>query len=101
MKEKLKRVQMLIKPEQHRTLAEIADRQGKSVAEVTRVVINLGLTALQREDELSKRTEALERARLLRQKMRKARGKPLEIDITTALREIREKRDDQLTDDRG
>lgn len=98
MNEKLKRVQMLIKPEQHRTLAEIAHQQGKSIAEVTRTVIDLGLVALEKEDEFNRRKDALERANRLRQKMHQARGKPLDIDVALDLAKIREEHDDQLTD---
>jgi hypothetical protein len=92
--ENLKRVQMLIRPEQQRSLNEIAVRQGKSVAEVTRKAIDLGLAVLVSQDEFIKRDQALKQAEELRKAMRKRRGRPLDIDVVADLRELREAHDD-------
>lgn len=84
------RVQMLLEPSQRKALSEIARCQGKSVAEVTRQAINLGLTAMTQEDEIVKRQLALESARKLRQ------SKPLlSVDVVGDLRTMHEERDEQ------
>jgi hypothetical protein len=68
MSEHLYRVQILLEPEQHHRLAEIARREGSSISEVTRRVIRAGLLALQNQDEVwQKRMEALEQLRTIRE----------------------------------
>ena len=91
MSENYERVQMLLEPEQRRALAGIAAREGRSVADVTRQVIRLGLKILDQEDEFSRQEIALQRARETRQQM-----PLLMVDIVADLHQIREERDDQL-----
>jgi uncharacterized protein (DUF1778 family) len=87
----LERVQMLLEPEQRRILREIAEIQGKSVAQVTRQAIDLGLQALQQEQTTAHMQAALERAEKLRQFMGL-----LNLDVSKDLRQIREERDADL-----
>ena len=97
MREPLKRVQMLITNEQHRELSDEAAHQGMSVSELTRRVIDLGLSDLRQKDEFDKREHALHDAEELRKKMRQRRGVPLDIDIVSDISQVRWERDDQLS----
>jgi hypothetical protein len=97
MDETLKRVQMLLKPEQHRALVEVANRQKTSVAKVTRQVIDLGLAVMESQDEFLRREGALHRAETVRKAMRQRRGQPLDIDIVADLQHMREERDDYIS----
>ena len=46
----MQRVQMLLEPQQRRKLAELAKTQGKSIAEVTRQAIDMGLAQMAQDD---------------------------------------------------
>jgi hypothetical protein len=96
MTEKLKRVQMLLEPRQHNALADIAKQQGKSVAEVTRQLIDLGLATLNQDDEFTRRESALRKAEALRHKLQERHGRPLTIDVNADLADIRERRDERI-----
>jgi hypothetical protein len=87
----LERVQMLLEPEQRRTLREIAQSQGKSVAQVARQALDLGLQALQQENLMIRQQAALERAERLRQSM-----PMLQLDVVQDLHQMREERDASL-----
>jgi len=63
------RAQILLEPEQHRSLQEIARRKGQSISEVAREVIRLGLKVLETD------TDALWQARLVAlEKLNQIRG---------------------------
>ena len=94
MKTTFKRVQMLIEPEQDQKLRKVASQQGKSMAEVTRHVIDLGIEALEKDDEFIRRELALEKAAALRQAMHARRGKMLDVDVVTDIRQMREEHDE-------
>lgn len=98
---KLKRVQMLLEPRQHYALAKIAQEQEKSIAEVTRQLIDLGLAALSQADEFTRRESALRNARALRYRLAERRGSPLDVDIPADLAEIREERDANIANRGG
>ncbi len=88
----LKRVQMLLLPEQNKELAEIARAEGRSVADVTREIIKIGLRARKQENEFSRRERAMKRIEALRATM------PfLEVDVAEDLRQLREERLEQIT----
>jgi hypothetical protein len=87
---------MLLEPDQHRALSAFAEEQDKSVAEVTRQVIDLGLSAMETGKAFAKREEALRKADALRQAMRDQRGGPIEVDVVKDLREMRENRDEHI-----
>jgi hypothetical protein len=91
MKATYHRVQILLEPSQRKALSKIARQQGKSVAEVTRQAINLGLIAMTQEDEIVKRQFALESARQMRQSM-----PLLSVDVVGDLHKIHEDRDEQI-----
>jgi hypothetical protein len=70
------RAQILLEPEQHKTLQEIAHREGQSISEVAREVIRLGLQVLETDSEIlwQKRMAALERLNQIRQKIQEDKG---------------------------
>ena len=94
MAERLYRAQILLEPEQHRALAEIANRQGRSISEVVREMIAAQLQE-RAQGARAKRLEALERIRQHRAVILARRGgKPLEVDVTEIITEAREERDE-------
>jgi hypothetical protein len=88
----LQRVQMLLEPEQHRKLVEIARQQRKSIAEVTRQVINTGLEKLTENDSQARILATLEASRKLVDEM-----PMIVVDVTSDIHQMREERDDELT----
>jgi len=107
MSERLYRAQILIEQGQRKTLAQIARREGRSMSDVARELIRLGLEARNDTPEMRwrRRDRALERAAQLRAAMRERRGgQPINLDPAEMLRSIREDRDDDilrgLTDNR-
>lgn len=93
----MQRVQMLLKPQQRRKLAELAKAQGKSVAEITRQAIDAGLAQMEQETPQARMLAALEAARQLREQMCERNGQPLDIDIVEQIRQMREERDEELS----
>jgi hypothetical protein len=86
------RAQILLEPEQHRKLASIAKKEGRSISEVTRRLINAGLQSLNAEGDLlrQQRTRALKNLSALRAVVQ-ARGGLLN---SIPLEEIRRERDE-------
>jgi predicted DNA-binding protein len=69
MEERMYRAQILLKPEHHRRLQEIARQEGRSISAVTRQVIDIGLEALESETEIwEKRARILSELRAMREK---------------------------------
>jgi hypothetical protein len=93
MAAKYERVQMLLEPEQRRSLEEIARRKSLSVAEATRQAIELGLAVLESEDLYPRWKAWFTQARKDREMM-----PMLNVDLVEDLRQMREERDDRLTD---
>ena len=88
----LQRVQMLLEPEQRRKLAELAKMQGKSIAEVTRQAIDVGLAQIEQDNPQARMLTALEAARELRESMPQ-----IDVDLVGELHQMREERDNELT----
>lgn len=91
MKERLYRAQLLLQPDVHRRLRQIARREGRSISDVSRDLLEYALT--QREKE---RTARLERVRALRQAAEQIRlelgGNSVDVNIVELIREEREER---------
>ncbi len=92
----LRRVQMLLEPQQHTMLTDLAKAQRRSVAAVTREVIALGLSHLTDQEAFARRTQALRRADALAARIEAGIGGPLVIDVARDLNELREERDEQI-----
>ncbi|MBM3122492.1 MAG: hypothetical protein FJZ97_09960 [Chloroflexi bacterium] len=90
----LYRAQILLEPEQHRRLKQIAEREGRSISDVTRSMVAAGLEAVAEQEAVhGVRWNRLERRlRAIREGAR-ARGGLYAGDLVA---EIRAERDDQL-----
>ena len=96
MSERLYRAQILIEQGQRKTLAQIARQEGRSMSDVARELIRLGLEARSETTEMRwrKRDRALEQAAQLRAAIRRRRGgQPLDIDPADLIQSMREERD--------
>ena len=82
--------------QQRRKLAKLAKLQGKSIAEVARQAIEIGLEQMAQDDPKARWLAALEAARQLRESMRLRNGAPLNIDVVGETHQIREARDAEL-----
>ena len=93
------RAQILLEPEQHKTLQEIAEREGRSLSDVAREVIQRGLDAREREMGAVwlKRTEALGRLNQIREAIQEQHG----IYEGDLLGEVRKEREQQINDALG
>lgn len=99
MAEPLHRTQILLRRDQHRALAERAEREGRSMSELVRSLVD---EQLKRQD--AERRERIERRRGTLEAIRKRHaailssrgGKPIEVDPAELIREMREERDDEL-----
>jgi hypothetical protein len=94
-----KRIHLLLEPEQHQALAQIARREGRSVSELTREIVQEGIDQRQKlnTEEKKRQLQALERGRMVRQAILKERGgEPLNINAAEMIEELREERDDQV-----
>lgn len=85
----LHRVQLLIEIEQREALAEIAAREGRSMSEVARELIDLGLE--QRRQKQEGWRDALARLNAIRERQRETN-----VDVASLLASVREERMDEL-----
>jgi predicted DNA-binding protein len=90
------RTQILLEPEQHQALGQIARQEGRSVSDVVRKIVQHALE--QREEErqatIARRMDAMERIRQHREEILAERGgKPLDFDVVEAINQAREEQD--------
>ncbi|MFH0802345.1 MAG: ribbon-helix-helix protein, CopG family [bacterium] len=91
------RAQILLEPEQHKKLAEIAAREGRSVSDVVREAVAEYVVTRTQESVREKRLRGLEEIKKFREEILKRRGgKPIEIDPVELIRQMREERGDEL-----
>jgi hypothetical protein len=94
---KMHRAQILLEPNQHQKLAEIARREGTSISEIVRVAVSQWLDERREEEVLRRRLAALEQIAQHRQAILARRnGEPLEIDLAAMIERMREERDNEL-----
>jgi predicted transcriptional regulator len=94
---KMHRAQILLDPDQHDALAEIAQRDGSSISEIVRNVVESWLIERRQEESTRGQLEALDTIREHRQALLdQHKGQPLNIDLSNLIEEMREKRDDEL-----
>jgi hypothetical protein len=88
------RAQILLEPEQHQALQKIANKEGRSISEVAREIIRIGLEAAEREAEFSwrRRMEALEQLKRIREEVSREygtlQGNPVEEARTERERQL-------------
>jgi hypothetical protein len=98
MPTRLHRTQILLEPEQHSKLAEIARREGRSISDVVRTMLDHQLQQRDQDTEAIKnrRLEALDRIREHKEAILKARGgKYLDFDVVEAINKSREEQDER------
>ncbi len=84
------RAQILLKPEQHRALVEIARRERRSISEVTRRMIEIGLEVSQNEDAMwAQQQQALADLRAIREKQ-------TQVYMGDLINEARDERDEDM-----
>ena len=94
-----KRTHLLLEPGQHEALSQIAQREGRSLSDIAREIVQQGIEQRQQlyASEKRQRLQALERGRQVRRAILKDRGGvPLNLNISTLIEELRENRDDQI-----
>ncbi len=92
---RLHRTQLLLEPDQHRALAEIAAQERRSISDVVRGIIREKLAAQDQDLETRRRRgrALIERVRRLREQILDDRGgKPIETDFLQELDDAREER---------
>jgi len=87
----LQRVQMLLEPNQRLMLAKFAKIQGKSIAEVTRQAIDLGLEKLNAIEQSERMLATLQAARQLQESM-----PMIDVDVVVDLHQLREEHDNEF-----
>lgn len=93
------RTHLLLNPEQHQALSQIARREGRSISDLAREIVQEAIEQRQKSyaSEQKKRLAALDRARRIRLEIENGRGGiPLNFDFGDTLAELREERDDQI-----
>ena len=96
---KMHRAQILLEPDQHQKLAEIAQREDTSISEIVRTAVQKWLNEREDAEVLRQRLEALEQVDQHRQSiLARRKGKLLEIDLVEISDQIRGETDDKLTD---
>jgi 2-oxo-4-hydroxy-4-carboxy--5-ureidoimidazoline (OHCU) decarboxylase len=88
----MQRVQLLLEPTQRKKLAKLAQKRGKSVSEITRQAIDIGLEQLERNDQQERLIAILNEAKSLRNSM-----PVINLDVVTDIHLIHEERDNGIS----
>jgi hypothetical protein len=100
MTQRLYRAQILIEQKQRKTLAQIARAEGRSMSDVARELIRLGLETRNDSPEArwQRRARALAQAAELRAAiLRRRGGQPFDLDAAGLIRSMREERDASIS----
>ncbi len=96
MGQRMQRTQLLLEPEQHRALAEIARQEGRSISDVVREMVQRQIEQ-RRESaraDRERRLAALGRIRRHRdQAIERRGGRLIDLDVVALIRQAREERD--------
>jgi hypothetical protein len=99
MPTRMHRTQILIDPEQHQLLAEIAQDENRSISEIIREMLQeqLAKRAQNAQTIRANRLAGLSRIQQHRQQiLARLDGKPLELTINDLITEMRDERDEQF-----
>jgi hypothetical protein len=94
-------IQIVLKPEQRRTLSEIAAQENKSISEIAESMLDEAISRKKEADNRKQfgKIEALNRIRKHRAEiLAKRKPHPLNADIAAILNEIRDERDADIVD---
>jgi predicted DNA-binding protein len=91
------RAQILLEPEQHQALQQIARREGRSLSDVAREVIQAGLDARQSDSEetWNRRRQAMQKLRQIREAVQQVHG-IYEGNLIAEVRAIREEQAEEV-----
>ena len=89
------RAQILLEPEQHRTLAELAEREGRSISDLVRESVQAYLTERERETQREREQRALDRLAEIRARIQ-ARHGILDVDLVAEVREERDRDNERV-----
>ena len=92
MPERLYRTQILLEPEQHQALTEIAEQEDRSLSDLVREILRDYLEQLQEENKVQQGLEALQRLKAIREETRQRYG----VYQGNIVDEIREERDEEI-----
>jgi hypothetical protein len=89
------RAQILLKPEQHRTLSELAQREGRSISDLVRESVQEYLKEREQETLREQRMKALDALTQLRERIQ-ARHGVLKVDLVAEIREERDRDNERV-----
>lgn len=93
------RAPILLHEHQHQALSQLAEREGRSISDLVRELVERELERRSKaeDEQVRRRLEDLELIAKHRRKILARRGgKPLEVDLTALIDEMREERDAEL-----
>lgn len=97
MSDRMHRTQILIEPEQHEALSDLAKEEQKSISEVVREILRDYFENHSGEARWRNRDKTLKRAQKVRNSVLEERdGKPIGLDIVDVMDAMREERDTDL-----
>lgn len=70
----LYRAQILLEPEQHRTLVELAEKEGRSISELVREIVGQYLVERERATQLQREMQALATLTQIRRQIEQKHG---------------------------
>jgi len=89
------RAQILLEPEQHRTLSELAKREGRSISDLVRESVQAYLVEREQEALQERRMKALDALTELRERIQ-ARHGVLDVDLVAEIREERDRDNERV-----
>lgn len=92
------KTQVMLEPEQHKALAEIAEREGRTIADRVREMVGQQLEQrkVAQEADKQKWLAGLEQVRAFREELLKERnGEPLDFDVVEVINQMREEHDER------
>ena len=89
------RAQILLEPEQHRALAELAKREGRSISDLVRESVQVYLAERDRETQRERRMRALDALTEMRERIQAEHGILL-FDPVAEMRDERDRDNDRV-----
>jgi hypothetical protein len=89
------RAQILLEPEQHRTLSELAQREGRSISDLVRESIQVYLAERDREAQRERRMKALDALTEIRERIQAEHG-VLSVDLVAEMRDERDRDNERV-----
>jgi metal-responsive CopG/Arc/MetJ family transcriptional regulator len=95
--DKMHRAQILLEPDQHRQIAEIAEHENTSISELVRQAVHQFLSERNEREALNRQLSALHEIAQHHQAILSRRGgSPLDFNSTDLVERIRNERDQEI-----